>query len=603
MAGSGLIDFLNGYEKDPKYKTGGRGVKSFFSRSYSGSVTGRLNSIVAKTSGIGNNLTRVVTYTSSAAYGAALLTYGVISIILYFLVDYFSLNSADTTYSVIVGIIAAALSVPLLFSDKPLGTVLQSNRVCDFIFFEFFCIKRPISSENGRGVPMPLLCFLLGLLALGGFFVPSHLIAFGLLSLLIVYLTLISPECTFLISIMLLPYLGYIPYSEIVFSVLTVLTVISFLRKVVCGKRVIFFEQYDFFLSLMMIAILLSGIFIKGMESFTSSLTMIAMSMGYLLAGNLLTNRRLADCALNALSISSIPASVYSVYLLISALSRGEGAAITGHGISSTFASTDLCAIYLIVASIAAVALAKQSSGAPRVSYFAVSVLNFAALVLTGELFAILALLIGFAAYPILKMRAISPVLLIVLVFLPYLFFALPDDVMNSILAYVPSISEASELRRLWGASLNALSGNLLTGVGMGEESFALEMEKYGVYGFVDSKNLFIELGLEAGIFALVFFAILLIVRLRHGMAYRSYLKHSQVGTIAPFISCMVVALVAYGSTEYIWNNGPSFFLFWCIFGMGSAMLRIAKKEVDDRTLYYEDARDVDYSAIDIEIA
>ena len=64
----------------------------------------------------------------------------------------------------------------------------------------------------------------------------------------------------------------------------------------------------------------------------------------------------------------------------------------------------------------------------------------------------------------------------------------------------------------------------------------------------------------------------------------------------------MLFALIFLGSTEYIWADNPSFYLFWCVFGIGSASLRISKRQLDDRVLYYEDTRDVDYSAIDIEI-
>jgi hypothetical protein len=60
--------------------------------------------------------------------------------------------------------------------------------------------------------------------------------------------------------------------------------------------------------------------------------------------------------------------------------------------------------------------------------------------------------------------------------------------------------------------------------------------------------------------------------------------------------------MLALGATECIWTGEGSVYLFFVIFGMGAATLRAAKKEVDDRVLYYEDARAVDYSAIDIEI-
>jgi hypothetical protein len=324
--------------------------------------------------------------------------------------------------------------------------------------------------------------------------------------------------------------------------------------------------------------------------------------MGYTLAGNLITNRRIADCALNAVTISSIPAAAYSVFIFISALSAGELKGLIGKGISSTFASTDTYAIYLLVAIICSAALVKQASGGTRVLYFAVFLLNFVALIMTGEAFAIASLFCSLIAYPILKGRGMWTPLVAVTVMLPYLVITAPEEYVNRVLEFVPSITRLESLRSLWGASLRAFSENMLLGIGMGEDSFVTEMANYGIHGFADSKNLFIELGLEAGVFALAFFIILLFVRIRHRIVYNSYVRHSEISSLAPFVSCMNVALIAYGATEYIWTDGPSIYLFCVVFGIGSAMLRMAKKEVDDRTLYYEDTRDVDYSAIDIEI-
>ena len=127
-------------------------------------------------------------------------------------------------------------------------------------------------------------------------------------------------------------------------------------------------------------------------------------------------------------------------------------------------------------------------------------------------------------------------------------------------------------------------------------------MEALGIVGYPDSSNLFIELGLEAGVFALVILALIFMVRIRHRASYGIYLKQTEMGSLAPYTAAATFALISFGATEYIWSQGTSFYLFFCVFGIGSAMLRVAKKEVDDRTLYYEDTRDVDFSAIDIDL-
>jgi hypothetical protein len=88
-----------------------------------------------------------------------------------------------------------------------------------------------------------------------------------------------SPEFLFLGSLALIPFLNFIPSADFVLGAVVLLSLISFMLKVVYGKRVIFVEQYDIFLLGMLLFILISGIFVKGIESFSGSLGMIVFAV------------------------------------------------------------------------------------------------------------------------------------------------------------------------------------------------------------------------------------------------------------------------------------------------------------------------------------
>ena len=60
--------------------------------------------------------------------------------------------------------------------------------------------------------------------------------------------------------------------------------------------------------------------------------------------------------------------------------------------------------------------------------------------------------------------------------------------------------------------------------------------------------------------------------------------------------------LMAYGAFYYIWADMTMYYLFWCVFGLGSASLRVAKQEFDDRFAYFSDGSAEDSSSIDISI-
>lgn len=604
MARSSLVDFLTGYEEPKDYDGEKSAVgKRFFSRSFSGSIThsGRKN-LFSKLVGLGDKFSHTVSLTSTKSYGALFLSYGLVTFLLYFLGDYAELGTPKLLSSLIIGIVSALISIPLLLIDRPVSPLLQESRALDFILFEFFCIKRVNGRENQKTVPVWLSTILGVILGGVGYFVPAYIVALAALVAVFVYITFLSPEFCFLISLMVIPYISYIPYGKAVFSVAVFLGVISFMRKVISGKRVLFFEQYDFLIFLMLAFILISGIFIKGVESFTSSLVMIAMALGYVLSGNLITNRRIADSALGAVVIASVPCAAISVYEFISMVSAGGIASVVGRGISSTFSSTDAAAAFFVVSLFFAEALLKQSHRAGRVANFAAIILNFTALMLTGELPSVIALALASLVYFIIRTRRFALPLTIFVFLIPYTVLFIPEGIVDTVLQYVPGIDKISELKELWLASLRAFSDNILVGIGIGGESFAMEMSEYGIEGFSNSKNIFIELGLEAGIGALMCFVLMLTIRIRHRANYHSYTKHSQMSILSPFISCALFALVAFGTTEYIWADESIFYLFFAVFGIGSATLRVAKKEVDDKVLYYDDTRAVDSSAIDIEI-
>lgn len=601
MARTSFFDFLDGYESDKKHGIRSSGGKSFFSRSYSGSVTGGGGTVLKRTVSLGNRLTGIFSFTGANAYGAGLLGYGITTFLAYFLIYYFKIPVENGFYSAVIGALAVIFSIPLLISRKPIALALQSNRVLDFIFFEFFCIKRTHKSEKTRPIPVFAVAVFGTVLGLLGFFVPSWTVSVSMVAALIIFVAFLSPECTFLISLMALPYLNVIPYSDIAFASLVGLTLLSFIRKVVCGKRVIFFEQYDFLILLLVCAFLVSGIFMKGTESFVRSVVLLAMSFGYVLASNLIANRRIADCALNAVVISSVPASVYSIFFFALGVSEGS---ITSANISvcSTFASSSECAVFFLCAVLFCATLSKRSGGKLSLIYTAVGVINFFALLVTGELMAVIALAVGAVAYFVFKMGRASLPLVILLALIPYLYFALPSEISEYISQNVSGADSAGELLSLWGAAVGVFLAYPIFGAGMGSESFAEEMESVGIFGYSSAHNTFIEIGLEAGAVALVIFVLILLVRVRHRFNYRTYLRQTDLDGTLAFIEAALLSLVCFGATEYIWSSGASFYLFFCVFGIGSAVLRFAKKEVDDRTLYYEDARDADYSAIDIHL-
>ena len=597
-----FFDFLNGYEEPDVVN--GRSVtgKRFFVRRYSGSMTDRRKKLASGyLFSIVKRVASVLTHTTAKAYGAFLLTFGISSLFINFVKGYFDIASSYPMATLVIGALLSVLGLPSLFFDKPIAHLLEDTDITNFIFYEFFCIKRSYRTDNQRGVHtavMVMIAFILSSLCL---FVPAPFVVLGMASLLFAALSFAAPEFALFSSILLLPLYGIIPYADIAFSAIAVVALLSLLRKALAGKRVICLEQYDVIIALMFVCVLASGVFLSGVESFLSALLLLAMGLGYFLFSNLVTNRRLAVCAIGAISVSSLFPAICSVIRVVMAARSGLLSELILSGVSSTFASADAAAVFFSAAVIFSAVLAGQNGGSARVFFGFVMVLDAAALLLTGEVFAVVALLFGVLAYFALKARAFAALFLPILFFAPYASLLLFPSILEPVFEFVPTGLDAEETVELWRAAVLAVMDNPF-GIGIGSESFKDAMAEYGEFAASDANNLFIEFALEAGVLALVLFVLLLAVRLRHRARYYRYVKSSELDSLAPAVSVCVFVLLCYGATDYIWSDLSMFYLFWCVFGLGSATLRVSKKELDDRVLYFEDTRRTYSSSVSVNI-
>ena len=409
-----------------------------------------------------------------------------------------------------------------------------------------------------------------------------------------------SPEFIFLASLFTLPYVRFIPHGDIWLICAVAFALISFLIKAGIGKRVVYIEQYDIFIGIMLLLILISGIFLKGNESFSGSIRMIVLSVGYILSGNIITNRRLAERSVNAVIVSAVICALVSfVQFIILAI---QTTPLTLEATKVILARQDGIAVFLIVGVILATGMVKQASAHSKNAYITSAIILFISIVLSGEFFAILVLLLAVPVYYILKNNLRPGLLLPLLLILPLVTLLLPTVVLDLLFYLSPSVVSAGDMFKLWRDSFSVWSGNLFLGIGIGSESFAEEMAALGVFGHPNSSNLFIELGLEAGIFALMAFIALIITRVKHRHMQYPYIHNSQTERMSILSGVCLFSLLSFGMVNYLWSDASSYYLFWCIFGMGSATLRVAKKDHIDRKVYYEETSAHDSSVIDIEI-
>ena len=599
MAKRTLMELFGGYTNGDNNSSG----KKFWVETVTGSANRvsitRFSKYISR---FFDKLTRVVSYTQSRTYGALLCVFGALSLIICFLKDYFGGYGEITLNTLMIGVALSLLSIPFFVSDKPLSVALQTNPITDFIFFEFFCIRRMHKNDSEKGIS-PVVGALLGaVLAAIGVFAPLWTVVLGICIAMYVFLTFLSPEFSFFSIFIIMPYLSF-DTDGVVLAALVALTLLSYARKVALGKRVYYFEQYDTGLFIMLFCVLISGIFLKGVESFVSSIVMILLGMGYVLSSSLVTNRRLADCLINAVIISAIPVSIIAIVEASVQLFKQNFSSFDG--VSATFDEPYMLAIFLLVAlSFSTYFVDVRRRRAAKVLYAVTTVINFVALFFTMSFWAFGALLIGMIAFLAQKMRHGAGLALMILSVLVYGLIFVPAEYIDMIASndLVSNLGIADSMHR-WQVSVEMLKDHIFLGVGIGKDSFTQEILNYShSFDYHNSGNFLLEIACEAGVISLAAFIIIYVIRIRHRRIYQPYVKNSQVSKISSYTTVITVILMAYGAFNYIWADMTTYYLFWCVFGLGSAALRVAKSEFDDRVAYFSDGSAEDSSSIDISI-
>lgn len=604
MKGSKILDFIFGYESsEEKFRQSRVGTAG---KNFSDTLIGGIGNAYAKKI-LRNPISRFFTsmnhklaITPLRTYGIALLTFGLTTLLINFADYYFRALPTSPAPELIIGVVFAILALPLILINAPTAEFLQKNPVTDVIFFEIFCLHRVRQSGTDEGrssVVLEWICPITVGIAIAtlGFFLPLVAVLGVIAGIIFVMLAISSPEFSFMSTIFFLPLIPLFPAPSILLSALVGVTMISFLSKVLLGKRLFHFEQYDAIIILFMLFTLISGMFNKGFESFESSLILIILSSAYFLASNIIVNRRLADNAVNLIIASSVPTSIYGIITYFQNPILAEWIDISfKDNIRSravaTFGNPNIFAVFLIISTLFSLGFAiDDGRKKSRIVYIFTFLLNGTALALTWTRGAWIAVILAVFAYIIILSRRAPKLLLLPALAIPALLYLIPESFITRLMS-IFNLGDSSISYRLsiWRSSLRMFADRLFIGVGVGDSAFNEEFMKYaeeGVSSPHHSHNLFIEIGCELGIFALLLFAFLLISRVRHRATYARYVKSSSVKSLCTVSGAVLFALLAFGMTDYIWYNSSMCFLFWIVFGLGSATLRISKNEYDEMSL------------------
>jgi len=279
----------------------------------------------SKLLGLAARFVRFLVYCPLNVYGIFLFVYGAVSAVVYFIAPRISVNYAgDDIIWGITGIVLAVASLPLLCTGKSLYRVAFGSRVLGKLLRGYLGLEPLGQEKRERGnTVLVYLALLLGA-ALGALTFFYHPATVPLLILLLAALLVVLyiPEAGVLLALATFS-LWWVTGQPTLCAVgIAAVTLISFINKLIRGKRVIHVRLLDFAVLLLGTVFATHGIFSQGgIQSLFYGIGYTLLIGMYFPTVNLIRSREWLNRCYGLLAISGAFLSVISLLELVDIIS------------------------------------------------------------------------------------------------------------------------------------------------------------------------------------------------------------------------------------------------------------------------------------------
>lgn len=274
--------------------------------------------------------------------GLYLVIVGIYSSMMFWLSNYVWQAQLVSGVSLVAGIAAAGVGILLLFSDCSLGYALLHSFLIRRVLMAVLDLSDDMLEEvpqTGRQyyvLAVPLAMVFGTLFAL---FRPLAVLAV-VLWICILLLEVATPEAGVFLSLLFIPFAGFLPSGEILISVSALLPLIGYVVKILCGNRSFRLEIQDLPVLIFAVLVLASSVsFSHGV--LPAALRMLLFVGFYFVVVNVIaTPGWLARCR-NAILFSGTVSALIGILQFILAIAEGvspSGAVCAGFADCKTYA-------------------------------------------------------------------------------------------------------------------------------------------------------------------------------------------------------------------------------------------------------------------------
>ena len=371
---------------------------------------------------------------------------------------------------------------------------------------------------------------------------------------------------------------------------------VSFIVKLIRGKRIVKLELIDFAILFFGIIIFFSGaISAGGIDGIKEVLITCELLLGYFLIVNLIrTGAWINRCIGTLVASGTVVAFIGILQYLVGAVSNQAWLDtsyfydIKGR-VVSVFDNPNILSVFLVmVLPFAMYMMIKASKGRAKLLGLISVLFIMLCTVLTWSRGAWIAAIIAILAFLLMYSRKTLRYILLGGAFVPFATFFLPNSVVRRF-ASIGDLADSSTMYRVytWKGSLRILGDHFYSGIGYGLNAYQEIYPQYayaGIESAEHSHSLFLQIMIGTGIVGLIAFAIVLLLLAQMNLEYIKDTKDSsgRLAVIAAF--CSVIASLVFGLFDYTWYNYRIFFIFWAVIAIASACVRIGREEERRRT-------------------
>ena len=520
-------------------------------------------------------------------YGIAVLTFGVYSVLMFYIKQYAFPNAIVDNVSLFFDFVMIAFGLLMMGSKQSIADLVQKGLIPHALLIDILGIPEErldvVRVKRGGKYNISLIVgMLLGVFTL---FVPSQYILLGICCLIAIAVIMSYPEIGVLALIAFLPFFGVIDLSFNLLNFGIGVVAFSYLSKLIRGKRVFRFSLIDTMMLFLILAVWFSGVASAGGEvSLQKAQHACLLMLMYFMIVNLIRTPKWLHRATLALIGASVILAFIGIFQYASEM---KALASTDDftapwmiaQASSVFETSHAFGTYLMITIPLCMSVLITASGSKkRILAVLCFMIMIAAVVVTWSRGAWLGVLISLLIFFLIYSRKTACWLLIGGLTVPVWYSFLPSSFLSHF-TDVLNLSDPAVYRQIytWRGTLKMISNHLFGGIGYGTEAFCEVYPNYSIPGLELSESagsLYLTIWSVMGLFGLLVFLAVMIVFAQHCFEYigNASEPYSRTLVAAGFAGIMGTLIIGIGSD--VWYHETVFMACVTVMALTCAYIR-----------------------------